>query len=191
MLARVDFRSEQGITIFELLIVMFMMAILMAATTSMFVDGSRAQAFMSKQLQAQDTMHTAVDKLRKDVNMACLSTATQATATSSITLSEPDLTTYTTSPCDGNSTITWCTSGSGTSYSLYRRTSGATCTAGILLASNLTSGNIFTYYGQNYNAGSYAVPFLHLDFTINAAPTTTNTGYHEIDDLAMRDGVRQ
>lgn len=175
----------------ELIVVMAMMAVLMAATTSMFVNASRAQAFMTQQLQAQQLMHTAVDKLRKDVNLACSSTATQATATSSVTLSEPDLSTYTTSPCDGNSTITWCTSGSGTNYSLYRYTSGSTCTAGQLLASNLTSGTIFTYYGQNYNAGSYAVPFLHLDFTVNASPTTSNTGYHEIDDLAMRDGARQ
>jgi prepilin-type N-terminal cleavage/methylation domain-containing protein len=185
---RVDLRSEQGMTMIELLVVMAMMVVLMAATTSMFVTGSRAQAFMTKQFQAQETLHVAVDRLRTDVNLACGTTASSGT---SVSLSEPDVTPAPpASVCDGNSTITWCTSGSGTNYSLYRYTSGSTCTSGTLWATNLTSGSIFTYYAQNSNAGSYSLPLLHLDATVNTAPTSSGTAYRDIDDLAFRNGAR-
>lgn len=182
-------QSERGITMVELLIVMFMLALLLGSTTSMFVSGSRAQAFMTKQLQAQESLHTAIDTMRKDVINACAQTAQSAT---SITLSEPVPTTSSTlTPCSSPTSTTWCTSGSGTSYSLYRYTSGTACTAGRLWATNLTGGSIFTYYAQNANAGSYSLPIVHINATLNVAPTTSNTGYHEVDDLVFRNSARQ
>lgn len=189
MQRRIDLRSEGGITLIELLIVMSMLSVLLGATTSMFIGASRAQAFLSKQLQAQNSMHVAVETMRKDVNNACTETAVSA---SSVTLSEPVPTSSSSATvCSSPTSTTWCTSGSGSSYSLYRYTTGSTCTSGTLWATNLTSGSIFTYYAQNANAGSYSLPLLHIDATVNAAPSTSQTGYRDVDDLAFRNSPRQ
>ena len=179
---RCDLRSESGQTLMELLVVMFMMGLLLAGITSIFTSSMQTQTKLTNEFNAVENLRVGVDAMRKDVNLACSSTATAATAVATITLLDP--------PCDGTNNVTWCTSGSGTSYSLYRYTSGSTCTSGRLYASYLTSGTIFTYYGANYNSGSYELPYLHLNVTVNARPATSYTGFRDVDDLAFRNGTR-
>src|SRR5579862_2985386 len=150
---RLVIRSESGQTIVELLVVMAMMGMLLAGITSIFVSSMQTQSKLTNEFNSVSNLHVGVDRMRSDVNLACSSTATAGTATNTITLSE----------CAGSGTVTWCTSGSGTNYSLYRYTSGSTCTSGVKFASYLTGGSIFTYYGANYSAGSYSLPYLHLN----------------------------
>lgn len=179
---RLDIRSDGGQTLVELLVVMFMMGLLLAGITSIFVSSMQSQTKLTNEFNAAENLHIGIDMMRKDVNLACSSSATAATATNSITLTE----------CAGSGTVTWCTSGSGTLYSLYRYTSGSTCTNGLKYSTYITTtgGSIFTYYGANYHAGSYSLPYVHLDVTVNANPATSQTGYHEVDDLAFRNGTR-
>jgi type II secretory pathway pseudopilin PulG len=180
MAERFQIRAERGQTLVELLVVMFMMGLLLAGITSIFVSSMQSQSKLTNEFNAVENLHTGVDLMRKDVNLACSSSATAATATNSVTLTE----------CKGSTNVTWCTSGSGTLYSLYRYTSGSTCANGIKYATYLTSGTIFTYYGANYNAGSYSLPFVHLNLSVNANPSTSQTGYRDVDDLAFRNGTR-
>jgi prepilin-type N-terminal cleavage/methylation domain-containing protein len=171
--------SEQGFTLVELLTVMAITSLVLLGVVTLYLGGVRATNSIASSFAAETALHTGLDKLRKDVHMACSETAQSAT---SVTLSLP--------PCDGTALVTWCTSGSGNAYSLLRQ-SGSSCSGGIDYADYLTSGSIFSYLAQNSTAGSYALPRLHVAITVNATPSTTATGYTISDDLVFRNGVRQ
>jgi prepilin-type N-terminal cleavage/methylation domain-containing protein len=171
-------RSERGFTLVELLVVVTILSFVMTGVISMYLSGVRTQANLTASFRAQTSLHVGMDRITKDVHMACSQTAQSAT---SVTLSLP--------PCDGTNMITWCTQGAGTSYGLYR-ISGSACTGGVKLAESLTGGSIFSYLAQNVTAGSNALPRLHIDMTINANPATSATGYRVIDDLVFANGVR-
>ena len=172
-------RSEQGITLVELLMVMVILGLVLTGIISLYLSGVGTTANLTASFQAQTALHTGMDKIRKDTHMACSETAQSAT---SVTLSLP--------PCDGTVLVTWCTQGSGSAYSLYR-VSGSTCSGGVDYADYLTSGSIFSYLGPNVTAGSNALPRLHVDVTVNARPATTSTGYRVVDDLVFGNGPRQ
>jgi type II secretory pathway pseudopilin PulG len=172
-------REEQGTTLIELLAVMAILSLVLTGIISIFVSGVRTQANLTASFRAQTALHTGLDKMRKDVHLACSQTAQSA---SSVTLSDP--------PCDGTNMVTWCTRGSGSAYTLYR-VSGSTCTGGVDFADYLTGSSIFSYLAQNVTAGSNALPRLHVDTTVNATPASSATQYRVTDDLVFRNGLRQ
>lgn len=177
-----EIRSERGQTLVELLVVMAMMGMVFAGITTIFVSGMRTQTTLTSQFNAIANLHVGVDRMLQDVDLACSTTATSGTTTNTITLAV--------GPCSSTSNVTWCTSGSGSNYSLYRYTSGSTCTNGVKLASDLTSGTIFTYYAANYSAGDYALPYLHVNLTVNVHPATSSTAYEDVDDLPFPNAAR-
>ena len=108
-------RSEHGFTLVELLAVMVILPLVLTGVISLYLSGIRTQARLTASFQTQTSLHVGLDKMRKDVHLACSQTAQSAT---SVTLSLP--------PCDGTKMVTWCTQGSGSVYGLYR-ISGSTC----------------------------------------------------------------
>ena len=176
-------RSDRGFSLVELLAVMVIMSAVMTGVIALYISGVNTQATLTAGFQAQTALHVGLDKIRTDVHLACTQSAN---STTSVTLSLP--------PCNAPVSVTWCTRGSGSAYSLYR-IAGATCTGGTSYADFITSGSIFTYYAQNYTnttptTGSNVLPRLHVDMTVNATPTITGTSLHVIDDLVFRNGVR-
>jgi type II secretory pathway pseudopilin PulG len=172
-------QCERGISLVEMLMVMVMLAFVLTGIIALYISGVRTTANLTASFQAQTALHLGLDKMRKDVHLACSESAQSAT---SVTLADP--------PCDGTNNVTWCTQGSGNAYSLYR-VSGSTCTGGVDFADYLTSGSIFSYLGPNVTAGSNALPRLHVDMTVNAQPATASTGYRVVDDLVFGNGQRQ
>lgn len=177
-------RDEQGFTLVELLAVMTILTLVMAGVVGLFMSGVRAQANLTASFQAQTALHVGLDKMRKDVHLACSQTAQSATL---VTLSDP--------PCDGTNMVTWCTQGSGSVFGLYR-VSGSTCSGGVKYGDYLTGGSIFSYLGPNSTnttptTGSNALPRLHVDMTVNSTPSVSSTGYRVVDDLVFANGLRQ
>jgi|SRR5579862_1439098 len=175
---------EDGFSLIELLAVMVILGFVMTGIISLYLSGTNSQARLSSAFQAQSGLHLALDKMRKDVHLSCSQTAQSAT---SVTLSE--------TPCDGTVLVTWCTQANGSFYSLYR-VSGSSCTGGADWADYLTSGSIFSYLGPNQTnttpaTGSYALPRLHVDMTINPTPTSGSTSFRVVDDLVFLNGARQ
>jgi prepilin-type N-terminal cleavage/methylation domain-containing protein len=170
---------EGGYTLVELLAVIAVLSLVLLGITSLYLAGVRTQSKLTSSLQAQSSLHMGLDRMRADVHVACSVTAQSAT---SVTVSDP--------PCDGSNLVTWCTQGSGSSYVL-DRVSGSSCSGGAQLADSLTSGSIFSYLGPNSPAGSNALPRVHVDVTLNATPSTASTRYRVVDDLVLRNGVRQ
>jgi len=173
-------------TLVELLTVMALLGIVMTAVIVLYISGVRTQTNLTSKFNAQTMVHVGLDRMRTDVHLACGETAQSPT---SVTLSLPASATATT--CDGTNLVTWCTSGSGTRYGLYRIPSAAaTCTNGEKLGDYLTSGSIFTFTGPNSPAGSYSLARIHLDLTANATPTNSKLNYRVVDDVSFGNSAR-
>jgi Prokaryotic N-terminal methylation motif len=173
-------RDERGVGLVEMITVLALMGIVMMAVVVLDISGVRAQANMTSRFNAETMLHTGLDRMRKDIHVACSETAQSS---SSITLSEP--------PCDGTKLVTWCTSGSGSAYGLYRiPSSAASCTNGQKLADYLTSGSIFTYTGPDSPTNSWALARVHLDITVNSAPAKSTLSYHVVDNVAFGNSAR-
>ena len=170
--------DERGMTLVELLTVMGLLGIVMAAVVVLYISGVRAQTNMSSRFNAQTMLHTGLDRMRKDIHEACTETAQSGT---SVTLELPSTGG---GLCDGSNLVTWCTRGSGSPvvYALYRQT-GTGCTNGLKLADYLTGGSIFGYSAPNSPAGSYSLARMHLDITVNATPATPDLAFHVVDDV--------
>jgi len=168
-----------------MLTVMVMLSFVMGGIVTLYISGVRAQTKMSDRFDAQTMLQVGLDRLRKDVHLAC-TVSTQSSSLIQLQLS----------PCDNSNEVTWCARGSGSDYGLYRVTSWvSTCTGGQKLADFLTSSSIFTYYAPNVTpttpaTGSYALARLHVDLTANEVPTDTTTSYHVVDDIVFGNSTR-
>jgi prepilin-type N-terminal cleavage/methylation domain-containing protein len=171
-------RSDHGVSLVELLAVMVIMTLVMTGVITLYISGVTTQGKLTANFQAETALHVGLGKIRADVHLACTQSAN---STSSVTLSLP--------PCNAPVSVTWCTRGSGSAYSLYR-IAGSSCSGGTSYADFITSGSIFTYYAQNSPSGSNVLPRLHVDMTVNATPTITGTSLHVLDDLVFRNGAR-
>jgi prepilin-type N-terminal cleavage/methylation domain-containing protein len=169
-------RSESGFSLVEMLTVLVIMGVVMGGLTTLLVQGSNAEVDMNNRFQAQLSARLGLDKLRRDLHCAQgPHTGTTPTATS-ITLDVPCV----------SGAISWCTSGSGTRYGLYRNV-GTTCSSSnTKFIDYLTTGNAFWYDGQW--AGSLAK--LHVDLKVNVKPTRAVDTYDLCDVIVLRNSSR-
>jgi prepilin-type N-terminal cleavage/methylation domain-containing protein len=196
-------RSEGGYSLVELLVVMSILGVVVGGITSAFATGINADADQTRRYQAQQDTRLALDRVRRDVHSACAvsNPATYNTFESSITLY------YSSDSCaSGTHSITWCTIGSGSNYTLYR-VSGAACTTGPKFANYLTYSTPFLYLPPNSHAitlgggtgegtaistqdSGFSLARLHVDLRVNRAPAKSNDAYRLVDDVALRNGPR-
>jgi prepilin-type N-terminal cleavage/methylation domain-containing protein len=179
-------REERGYSLIEMLTVLVIMGIVMGGLTTLFVQGSNAEADMNNRFQAQLQARLALDTLRREIH--CASAVTKGTATTPagplgayyITITLP-------SGCKASGTVTWCTQGSGSRWGLYR-VSGATCTGGVMRVDYLTLPNVFDYTAGT--VGSGVLPKVNVDLPVNANPRKGVQAYELKDDIVLRNGVR-
>jgi prepilin-type N-terminal cleavage/methylation domain-containing protein len=171
--------GERGYTLVEMLTVMVVLGVVITSLTTVFVSASNSETDMNNRFQAQLTARLALDKIRREVH--CASIATPTGSSSSVTLTLP-------SGCTASgTTITWCTRSGGTNrYGLYRVV-GASCSGGTKWADFLTASSVFNY--TDMSATSLAK--LHVDFPVNMKPAKTVDTYELIDDIVLRNSVRQ
>ena len=175
MIARL--RSDGGYTLIEMLTVLLIFGTVMTALMTLFVQGTNAEVDMNNRFQSQQAARIGLDRLKRDVH--CASGVNSGTATSSfVTL---------TSPCVSGSSVSWCTSGSGTRYGLYRNV-GATCSSGsgVRYVDYLVSGAVFSSTVQS----SASLAKLHVDLKVNVAPQRASETYELVDDIVMRNSTR-
>jgi type II secretory pathway pseudopilin PulG len=175
-------RDESGYSVVELLTVMSILSVILGGLVAVFVAGSNADADLNRRYQAQTDARVAMDKLRREVHRAC-DVASGASA-SAVTFYFPSST-----GCVSNSsTVSWCVTGSGSRFALYR-IQAASCTgATAKFADFLISGSVFTMIAGD--ATNHALSRLHVDLNINRTPTKTVNAYHMTDDIAFRNFTR-
>lgn len=175
--------DENGMSVVEMLTVMVILGVVLGGVVSLFTAGLNSDADLNRRFQSQTDARTALDRMRRDAHAACGVTGGYSTA--SVTFVFPA-----NSCASGTSSISWCTSGSGTRYKLYR-TASATCSVtGPMYADYLTTGSVFTYVAQNTPAGSYTLARLHVDVPVNRLPSRSTDKYELVDDLVFRNSPR-
>jgi prepilin-type N-terminal cleavage/methylation domain-containing protein len=199
-----------GYTLSELIVVLAILLIVVAALAQLFSSASNAQNDMSNRFQAQQDARLALDKLRQEIHCASAVTNTPApppwpptvwpppwptptTPTSSITIA---LGSY----CPTNTTgaaaeFTWCTKdktggtppGAGAPYTLWRYGGNSCSGTGQPWANNLTTGTVFTTYTapSGGNLGT-----LSVDLPVDLTPSDTKQRYDLKDDIVLRNTPR-
>jgi len=198
--------EEGGYSMMEMLVVMVILGVVLGGIVTMFTAGINADADQNRRYQAQQEGRIALDRLRREIHSGCtISTpSTYNTAMSSATIY------FSSDSCtSGTHTVTWCTTGSGTRYGLYRIVATSCTGATQKFGDYLTSGSLFTYLPPNSHlvsntslgqgtGGSYIVtqdgsstlPRLHVDLSINRSPAKPLDGFRMVDDIALRNGPR-
>jgi prepilin-type N-terminal cleavage/methylation domain-containing protein len=180
-------REEGGYSLIELLVTMAILGTVMAAVTTLFVTGTKAEIDMNERFTAQQEARLALTKLRREVH--CASSAQgQGTANGSGYYTHV-LVTLASYCRTGTGQVSWCAlsiNGSTTRYGLYRQT-GATCTtSGIMWADYLTTDALF----KPVNGVSGELAKLSLDFPVDLEPADSQRAYRLTDSIVLRNSTR-
>ena len=170
--------EESGFTLIELVTVLSMFLITVTCLSYALIAANKAEADMNRRFASQINARIALDQLRREIHCAASVTPTGASASITIVLG-------TRCPSAGaGTTVSWCTSGSGMRWALYRQV-GVTCTtAGKKSVDYLTTGTVFSFATQS--SSSLAI----LSVTL---PVDTRTGtrpYNLTDDIVLRNSTR-
>lgn len=174
-------RCERGLSLTELLVSITLLGIVITTLVTLFTSGANAEAQLNLQFQSQSAARVALDTLRRDVHNACSATVTGSTTVTLVTLdtAQPG------SQCSVTS-VSWCTSGSGSQYGLYRALGSASCSsADEQRADFLTGGSIFSL-----QTATGVLPKVAVSMTVNVRPTVTRLQYVIDDAIALRSARR-
>jgi prepilin-type N-terminal cleavage/methylation domain-containing protein len=188
--------SERGYTLSELMVVLVILGVVLAALTQLFVSASTAQVDMTRRFEAQQQMRLALDKLRREIH--CANKVVAAPPTSSIVIS---LGAY----CPTNGTgapveVTWCTKDKngtvppnpnpavGAPYSLWRHIGNACTGAGRKEADYLKNHDVFQPTGTPTPPGN--LPTLRVKLPVDVKPGDEKQRYTLEDDIVLRNAGR-
>ena len=172
--------EESGFTLVELVTVLGMFLITVTCLSYALIAANKAEEDMNRRFGSQINARIALDQLRREIHCASAVTPTGSSATITITLGSRCPT------AASGTTVSWCTSGSGTRYALYRLV-GATCnTTGKKAVDYLTTGTVFSYAAQS--TSSLAV--LSVTLPVNTRPASGLPDYSLTDDIVLRNSTR-
>lgn len=168
--------DESGVSLIELIISMFLLTILVAGLSNVFVSGLRASSDTTARTAGQGNIQTAVNRLEYELRCSSGATVPNAgVANSSVTLTLPTECVHTT-----QTTYTWCvTNGSLIRYA------AATCTGtGETLATNVTTATPFTLIATTGN-----LPQLAIDLTVDLTNRSSDA-VSVADTITLRNAAR-
>jgi prepilin-type N-terminal cleavage/methylation domain-containing protein len=173
-------RDEQGFTLIELVTVLGMLVIVMTALSYALIAASKAEEEMNRRFASQINARIALDQLRREIHCASAVTPTGASASITIVLGSR-------CPSAGaGTTVSWCTTGSGTRFALYRLVGGTCDATGKKAVDYLTSGTVFSFVPQSVT--SLAV--LSVTLPVNTRPASALPDYRLTDDIVLRNSSR-
>jgi len=173
-------REETGFTLVELVTVLGMLLITMTALSSAMIAAHKTEEDVNRRFASQINARIALDQLRREIHCASAVTPTGASASVTITLGSRCPT------AGAGTTVSWCTSGTGTRYALYRLAGGTCDTSGKKAVDYLTSGTLFSFATQS--ASSLAV--LSVTLPVNTRPESGLPDYRLTDDIVLRNSTR-
>jgi Tfp pilus assembly protein PilW len=175
--------NERGYTLIELVVVLAIFMTIVTALVSLFTSGAKAELDMNRRFEAQQNARLALDRLRRELHCSSGITATPNTAVSSITVALPSQ-----CPSSGGVAISVVYDASLVStnrYRIRRTVNGNTVVIADYIKS--ASGNVFTYTPQSTSSRA----ILHVDFTVNVNPNEGWKDWHLVDDIVLRNTLRQ
>ncbi len=172
--------EESGFTLIELVTVMGMFLLTVTCLSYALIAANKAEEDMNRRFASQINARVALDQLRREIHCASAVTPTGASATITITLGGRCPT------AASGATVSWCTSGSGTRYALYRLV-GATCnTTGRKAVDYLTTGTVFSYAAQSTST----LAVLSVTLPVDTRPAAGLPDYTLADDIVLRNSQR-
>ena len=176
-------RSERGYTLVELLVVLAIFTTVVTALVALFTSGAKAELDMNRRFEAQQNARLALDRMRRELHCSSGITASSGVAVSSISVALPSQ-----CPSSGGTAITVVYDTSLVSANRYRvrRTVNGTT---VVIADYITTsgGTTFTY--TTASASSRAL--LHVDFQVNINPNEGWKTWRLVDDIVLRNTLRQ
>jgi prepilin-type N-terminal cleavage/methylation domain-containing protein len=172
--------SERGYTLIELLVVLAIFTTIVTALVSLFTSGAKAELDMNRRFEAQQNARLALDRMRRELHCSSGITAS-AGAVATVTVALPSQ-----CPSSGGAAVSVVYDMSQVSTNRYklRRTMNGTT---VVIADYITSGTPFTYTAQN--ASSKAI--LHVNFPVNVNPNEGWKAWRLVDDIVLRNTLRQ
>jgi type II secretory pathway pseudopilin PulG len=173
-------REEGGFTLIELVTVLGMMVIVMTALAYAMVAAHKTEEDMNRRFASQINARVALDQVRREIHCASAVTPVGSSATITITLGSRCPT------AGAGTTVSWCTSGSGSRYALYRL-AGASCNStGRKTVDYLTTGTVFSYAAQSTSS----LAILSVTLPVNTNPASGRPDYRLTDDIVLRNSTR-
>lgn len=173
-------REESGFTLIEMVTVLGMFLITVTCLSYALISAHHAEENMNRRFASQINARIALDQLRREIHCASAVTPTGASATITITLG-------TRCPTAGaGTTVSWCTSGAGTRWALYRQVGGTCTTAGKKAVDFLTIGTVFSYTVQS----SSSLAVLSVTLPVDTNPQSGLRPYNLTDDIVLRNSTR-
>jgi prepilin-type N-terminal cleavage/methylation domain-containing protein len=146
--------EADGYSLSEMMVVLAILGIVIAALVQLFVSASNAQVDMSKRVEAQQNARLALDTLRREIHCAKAVSLTGTSPWSSITIKLGAYCSTNTTGADAD--FTWCTTGASSRFALSRY-SGTACTGTPRKwADYLTTGQVFTGYSPPVVSSSWS-----------------------------------
>ena len=170
-------RDETGFTLVELITVIGMFLITVAALTSALIAANKAEEDMNRRFSSQINARIALDQLRREIH--CASAVTPAGTSASITITLGNR-----CPSAGSgTTVSWCT---WTRYALYRLVGGTCDTTGKKTVDYLTTGTVFSFAAQS----TTSLAVLSVTLPVNTRPASGLPAYNLTDDIVLRNSTR-
>jgi prepilin-type N-terminal cleavage/methylation domain-containing protein len=179
-------RAERGYTLIELLAVLAIFLTIVTALTTLFVSGSKAELDANRRFQAQQNARLALEKMRRELHCSSGITGLDGTALpkTPVTAIRVTLPSYCPSAGGLTTTIEYQTVSRGASRWELQRVKGSTT---IPVADYLTNDDVFTYTAQSDTSRA----LLHVDFPVNVDPNEGWKTWRLIDDIVLRNTLRQ
>jgi type II secretory pathway pseudopilin PulG len=191
---RARLAREEGLTLVELMVAMFLMSVILAPLIGGMVSMMSAQARQANVVTAQEQARLALERMRKDIHCAHSVDAPEPNASGGLTLILNETNTSGTAECPGivqtnSSSVQWCTvpvAGYTNRYRLYREDDPNTLCDGTQAAFEvdyLTQDALWTT--PSCTGGEY--PTVGVTFSVDVYPGTTDEGrYNLADAIALR-----
>ncbi len=186
--ARSRAATADGYTLSEMLVVLAILGVILAALTQLLVSATTAQADMSKRFDAQQNARIALDRLRGEIH--CATTVAGTPPASSVTVT---LGSYCPTYSSGQPLVTWCTQTVATNrYALWRYPGSTPVSCGVTAggvrwADYLTTATVFTAYAA---AGGGNLAKLTVVLPVDPTPNDAKQRYTLSDDIALRNSAR-
>jgi prepilin-type N-terminal cleavage/methylation domain-containing protein len=168
--------GQGGYSLVELLIVTAILGTILAAVTTLFIQGLNAQVDVNRRFEAQQAARVAVDKMRREIHCASAITPTGVSSSISVTLPSQCPSsggTLTTVTYDMNQVV------AGQRYRLRRNN--------VVLADFSTLQNAFDYTAQ---VPTVSLGKLTVTLAINIHPSKPNKQWKMVAPMVLRNTTR-
>jgi type II secretory pathway pseudopilin PulG len=180
-------REEAGYSMVELVAVMAIFLIILTSLTTLSASGAKAELDLNRRFEAQQSARLGLDKLRRELHCSNGITATNdlplpMTPVAAVKVSLPS---HCPSAGGQNITVIYETAlVAANRWELRRTKTGGTP---VKISDYLTDDDVFTYSAQSTTSRAK----LHVDLPVNVNPNEGWKQWRLVDDIVLRNTLRQ